>query len=394
MADRFIVPIPRSNGWFTLEDDEARHLARVRRVRVGEVVEVFDGRGFATRAEVVALGRDRVELAAVGDPLPDRVAAVPPDARDGGPQGGAVRLAGREGDRARRRPAGPDRDRAIGGRPARGQARPAPAAGRRGLQAVRAEPTDGAGPARPLGGLRRGSRTNGPAARPSGGLPAPAWPRRRRFGAVTLAIGPEGGFTDAEVETARGAGWAAIGLGATLLRIETAGLAGCSAILALCEGTRRMTGTSVIVASLVLGLVAGVLSGMFGIGGGLVIVPALIILFGEPAKTATGTSLFALMWPVGLLGVLEYWKRGEMKLDRGALDRRRPVLRRLLRRQDHRGHLARHDEAGLRRLPADRGRLLPRDRRVAATARDQASPAPSPSPLRSSPPRRPADQVH
>ena len=78
-----------------------------------------------------------------------------------------------------------------------------------------------------------------------------------------------------------------------------------------------MSQTTVIVASLVLGLAAGVLSGMFGIGGGLVIVPILIIVFGEPAKTAVGTSLFALMWPVGLLGVLEYWRRGEMKLTVG-----------------------------------------------------------------------------
>ncbi len=69
-----------------------------------------------------------------------------------------------------------------------------------------------------------------------------------------------------------------------------------------------------VVAMLTLGLVAGVLSGMFGIGGGLVIVPALIIGFGFPPKSATGTSLFALIWPVGLLGVLEYWKRGELKI--------------------------------------------------------------------------------
>jgi uncharacterized protein len=74
-----------------------------------------------------------------------------------------------------------------------------------------------------------------------------------------------------------------------------------------------MNESNTIVAMLVLGLVAGVLSGMFGIGGGLVIVPALIVLYGYGIKTATGTSLFALMWPVGLLGVLEYWKRGEMR---------------------------------------------------------------------------------
>ncbi len=70
---------------------------------------------------------------------------------------------------------------------------------------------------------------------------------------------------------------------------------------------------------LALGLVAGVLSGMFGIGGGLVIVPALIILFQVPIKTATGTSLFALMWPVGLLGVLEYWRRGQMRVAEGTV---------------------------------------------------------------------------
>ena len=78
-----------------------------------------------------------------------------------------------------------------------------------------------------------------------------------------------------------------------------------------------MTSSNGIAAMLVLGLVAGLLSGMFGIGGGLVIVPTLIILYSFPAKTATGTSLFALIWPVGLLGVLEYWRRGEMRFVEG-----------------------------------------------------------------------------
>jgi len=70
--------------------------------------------------------------------------------------------------------------------------------------------------------------------------------------------------------------------------------------------------TTTVLAVLALGLVAGVLSGMFGIGGGLVIVPALVFLFQMPLKTATGTSLFALMWPVGLLGVVAYWRAGHM----------------------------------------------------------------------------------
>jgi uncharacterized membrane protein YfcA len=80
-----------------------------------------------------------------------------------------------------------------------------------------------------------------------------------------------------------------------------------------------MSNTTMVVIMLVLGLVAGVLSGMFGIGGGLVIVPALIIGFGFGPKVATGTSLFALMWPVGLLGVVEYWKRDELRTVPGSL---------------------------------------------------------------------------
>jgi len=61
-----------------------------------------------------------------------------------------------------------------------------------------------------------------------------------------------------------------------------------------------------------LGLIAGLLGGMFGIGGGLVIVPALIFFFDTPIKAATGTSMFAQIWPIGLLGVIAYWKRGEV----------------------------------------------------------------------------------
>lgn len=66
-----------------------------------------------------------------------------------------------------------------------------------------------------------------------------------------------------------------------------------------------------------LGLGAGVLSGMFGIGGGLVIVPALALIFAIDQKTAVGTSLFALMFPVGILGVLEYARRKEIQYASG-----------------------------------------------------------------------------
>ena len=78
-----------------------------------------------------------------------------------------------------------------------------------------------------------------------------------------------------------------------------------------------MSNPNVILGMLLLGLVAGVLGGLFGIGGGLVIVPALVLAMGLDQKTATGTSLFALLWPVGVLGVWEYWRRGEMRADYG-----------------------------------------------------------------------------
>lgn len=73
------------------------------------------------------------------------------------------------------------------------------------------------------------------------------------------------------------------------------------------------------IAMVIVGLVAGVLSGMFGIGGGLIIVPALVLLFGVDQKTAVGTSLFALLWPVGILGVREYWIRGELNITQGTM---------------------------------------------------------------------------
>jgi uncharacterized membrane protein YfcA len=65
---------------------------------------------------------------------------------------------------------------------------------------------------------------------------------------------------------------------------------------------------------LALGLIAGVLSGMFGIGGGIVIVPALMAIFGVEQKRAVGTSLGALLLPVGLPGVLGYYAAGELNL--------------------------------------------------------------------------------
>lgn len=64
----------------------------------------------------------------------------------------------------------------------------------------------------------------------------------------------------------------------------------------------------------IIGLAAGVLSGLFGIGGGVVIVPLLILVLGFTAQQAAGTSLAALILPVGLFGALQYWQAGQVNL--------------------------------------------------------------------------------
>ena len=65
-----------------------------------------------------------------------------------------------------------------------------------------------------------------------------------------------------------------------------------------------------ILALLALGMVAGILSSMVGIGGGIVIVPALVFLFAISQKMAQGTSLVMLLPPIGLLAVINYYKAG------------------------------------------------------------------------------------
>ena len=63
-----------------------------------------------------------------------------------------------------------------------------------------------------------------------------------------------------------------------------------------------------------IGIVSGIMSGFFGIGGGVVIVPALVYLIGFTQHKATGTSLAVLLPPVGLAAVVEYYRRGNVDL--------------------------------------------------------------------------------
>ena len=69
----------------------------------------------------------------------------------------------------------------------------------------------------------------------------------------------------------------------------------------------------------VIGLAGGVISGLFGVGGAIVIVPGLVLLLKLNQHTANGTSLAALLLPVGLLGAMVYYKRGQVNVAYAAI---------------------------------------------------------------------------
>jgi uncharacterized membrane protein YfcA len=64
----------------------------------------------------------------------------------------------------------------------------------------------------------------------------------------------------------------------------------------------------------ILGLLAGILSGLIGIGGGIIIVPALVLIFGLTQQQAQGTTLAIMIPPVGLLAAWSYYTRGLVDL--------------------------------------------------------------------------------
>lgn len=70
---------------------------------------------------------------------------------------------------------------------------------------------------------------------------------------------------------------------------------------------------------LLLGLAAGILSGLLGIGGGVIIVPALLFLFGFSQHAAQGTTLAMLVPPIGLLAAWTYYSKGYVNIKVAAL---------------------------------------------------------------------------
>jgi hypothetical protein len=70
---------------------------------------------------------------------------------------------------------------------------------------------------------------------------------------------------------------------------------------------------------LLLGIVAGILVGLLGIGGGTILVPAMVYVLHMDQHLAQGTSLFILLPPVGIGALRQYWKAGNVDLRAGIL---------------------------------------------------------------------------
>ena len=76
---------------------------------------------------------------------------------------------------------------------------------------------------------------------------------------------------------------------------------------------------SMIVVLMAVGMAAGILSSMVGIGGGTLIVPALVLIFAMSQKTAQGTSLAMLVPPIGILAAINYYRAGYVDLKVAAI---------------------------------------------------------------------------
>lgn len=231
MSQRFYCPAPPVDGVYRLDADEAKHLARVCRKVAGDVVELFDGRGFATLARIVEVGKDAAKLAAEGGPLPGREAGCLVEIATAVPKGdrfdwlvekavemGVARVVPLTTDRSVVDPRGSKLERL-----------------RRTV--VEASKQCGRGRLMELASPEALSEYLG---RPEGlrlvadpaGDPPHAWPTIPAGSTVRLVIGPEGGLTDEETAQARAAGWTPVRFAAAILRVETAAVAGAAAILA------------------------------------------------------------------------------------------------------------------------------------------------------------------
>ncbi|MGP0064735.1 MAG: RsmE family RNA methyltransferase [Isosphaeraceae bacterium] len=231
MPARFFCPDPPHDGRWFLNADESRHLTRVCRLGVGDRVEIFDGRGSVALGQILAvssasveLGVDEGWLAEVPTPVSLTLAtAVPKGDRfdwliEKATEIGVERLVPLITDRSVVAPRGSKLDRL------RRSIIEASKQCRRARLMLLDDPMEWTD----LLGAFPGSMRF--LADPQGNPPQ-HWATIPRGGSVVLAVGPEGGFSSSEFDLARDSGWLAIRFSSHMLRIETAGLAGCAALL-------------------------------------------------------------------------------------------------------------------------------------------------------------------
>jgi len=65
---------------------------------------------------------------------------------------------------------------------------------------------------------------------------------------------------------------------------------------------------------IVIGIITGVMAGMLGIGGAIIMIPALVFLLGISQQTAQGTSLAVMLPPVGIIAAYNYYKAGQVNI--------------------------------------------------------------------------------
>jgi 16S rRNA (uracil1498-N3)-methyltransferase len=232
VSARFYSPDPPQAGRYRLVGDEARHLSQVCRFKIGDEVELFDGHGLSIPAKVAALSRNVAELIAIGDARHESpslidltlAVAVPKGERldwlvEKATELGTRRLVPIQAQRSVVEPRASKLDRLR-----RTVIEASKQCGRNRLMEI--------APLAPFHQVIDDQRDELRLIAHPGGLSSREWPRIVEGSRVALAIGPEGGFTDVEVESAIKAGWVPVSLGSHLLRIETAGIVGLAAILA------------------------------------------------------------------------------------------------------------------------------------------------------------------
>ena len=80
-----------------------------------------------------------------------------------------------------------------------------------------------------------------------------------------------------------------------------------------------MKSMGIIILLLIIGLLAGMLSGLIGIGGGIIVIPALVFFLGFSQQTAQGTTLAMMVPPIGLLAAWAYYKEGFVDIRAAAI---------------------------------------------------------------------------